>query len=107
MTGAEMRDYTLATVGNRTAVLNKLWALRPLSVRGIRLGQFNLERILRAFLPPAFPAEFSSLTIPLKVTATDYYGQAEVVTENGDLFEALAASAAIPAVFMPVRSATA
>lgn len=103
MSGAEMRDYTLATVGNRAAVLNKLWAMRPLSMRGIRLGQFNLERILHAFLPPAFPCDFSDLTIPLKVVATDYYGQAEIVTETGDLYEALAASAAIPAVFMPVK----
>jgi len=103
MTGAEMRDYTLATVGHRTAVLNTLWALRPLSMRGIRLGQFNLERILRAFLPPDFPEDFSRLSIPLTVVATDYYGQAEVVTEAGDLFQSLAASAAIPAVFMPVK----
>ena len=103
MSGAEIRDYTLATVGNRVAVLNKLWSLRPVTMRGFRLGQFNLERILRAFLPAGFPETFAELEIPLKVIATDYYGQAEVMTARGDLIQALAASAAIPAVFMPVR----
>ncbi|MDE1995063.1 MAG: patatin-like phospholipase family protein [Rhizobiaceae bacterium] len=103
MSGAEIRDYTLATVGNRPAVLNKMWSLRPVSVRSIRFGQFNLERILRAFLPPGFPENFSDLHIPLKVVTTDYYDQAEVVTEKGDLFPVLAASAAIPAMFMPVK----
>jgi NTE family protein len=39
----------------------------------------------------------------MKVITTDYYGQAEVIVEEGQLFPALAASSAIPAVFMPVR----
>jgi NTE family protein len=103
MTGVEIRDYVLAGIGNKTAVANKIWSLRPASMRGFRLGQFNLERVLHTFLPPEIPEEFSGLQIPLKVTTTDYYGQSEVVIEDGDLVEALAASAAIPAVFMPVR----
>ncbi|TXI05536.1 MAG: patatin-like phospholipase family protein [Rhizobium sp.] len=103
MSGAEIRDHTLATVGNRPAVLNKIWSLRPVNMRSIRFGQFNLERILRTFLPTTFPENFSQLHIPLKVVTTDYYDQAEVVIEKGELFPVLAASAAIPAVFMPVR----
>ncbi|NKN38560.1 patatin-like phospholipase family protein [Agrobacterium sp. a22-2] len=107
MSGAEIRDYALETVGKRATVANRLWSLGPNTMRdklgGFRLGQFNLERILKAFLPPQIPAEFSGLKIPLKVMATDYYGQAEVVCEEGDLNEALAASAAIPALFMPVK----
>ncbi|PZM07734.1 Patatin [Rhizobium tubonense] len=103
MTGAEIRDYALASVGNKTAVANMIWSLRPASMRGFKLGQFNLERVLRTFLPPEIPEDFSGLQIPLKVTTTDYYGQSEVVIEDGDLVEALAASSAIPAVFMPVR----
>ncbi|MDP3895194.1 MAG: patatin-like phospholipase family protein, partial [Mesorhizobium sp.] len=42
------------------------------------------------------------LEIPLKVTATDFYGHGSTVFEVGDLFSALAASAAIPALFRPV-----
>ncbi|MDQ0454987.1 patatin-like phospholipase family protein [Rhizobium paknamense] len=107
MSAAEMREHALETMGNRTAVLNRIWSLRPPSVKhalgGFRLGQFNLERILRAFLPERIPADFSELSLPLKVIATDYYGHCERVCEEGDLYQALAASAAIPALFAPVN----
>ncbi|MGE6743452.1 patatin-like phospholipase family protein [Allorhizobium pseudoryzae] len=107
MSGAEIRDFTLETLGNRGTVLNRLWSLGPASMRdmvgGFRLGHFNLERILTAFLPPQIPARFEDLAIPLKVAVTDYYGQSEVILEEGDLAPAIAASAAIPGLFMPVR----
>ena len=108
ISGAEIRAHTLATVGRRKEIVNRLWSVRPASfkqavVGGFRFGQFNLERILPAFLPPAIPKEFAGLAIPLQVTATDYYGQSEHVCKSGDLHQALAASAAIPAMFMPVR----
>lgn len=108
MSGAEIREHALATVGNKTAVVARIWGLRPATVRdavakGIRIGQFNLERILKAFLPSELPARFEDLLVPMKVITTDYYGQCEVIIEQGELFPALAASSAIPAVFMPVR----
>ncbi|MGI2035064.1 patatin-like phospholipase family protein [Rhizobium panacihumi] len=107
MRGREIRDYTRATVGNRRLIANRLWSLGPASMRdrigGFRLGHFNLEPILGAFLPAAVPENFDALHIPLKVTATDYYGQKEVILEEGELLPAIAASAAIPALFMPVR----
>ena len=103
MSGIEIRDHALASIGNKKAVASRIWGMRPTSVRGLRIGQFDLERVLRAFLPPQVPSEFAGLNIPLKVTSTDYYGQSEVVIEDGNLIKALAASAAIPAVFMPVR----
>ncbi|MBY4610001.1 patatin-like phospholipase family protein [Rhizobium sp. 9T] len=108
MSGAEIREHALTTVGNKTAVVARIWGLRPATVRdavakGIRIGQFNLERILRAFLPAELPARFEDLLVPMKVITTDYYGQNEVIIEDGELFPALAASSAIPAVFMPVR----
>nr|WP_210314538.1 patatin-like phospholipase family protein [Rhizobium lentis] len=108
MSGAEIREHALTTVGNKTAVVARIWGLRPATVRdavakGIRIGQFNLERILKAFLPSELPARFEDLLVPMKVITTDYYGQNEVIIEDGELFPALAASSAIPAVFMPVR----
>ncbi|MDR9779521.1 patatin-like phospholipase family protein [Rhizobium redzepovicii] len=108
MSGAETREHALTTVGNKTAVVARIWGLRPATVRdavakGIRIGQFNLERILKAFLPAELPARFEDLLVPMKVITTDYYGQNEVIIEEGELFPALAASSAIPAVFMPVR----
>lgn len=109
MSGREIRDYTVETLGNSGLVLTKLWSIRPNSMRdalgGFRIGQFDLERILHAFLPPAIPARFEDLVLPLKVVATDYYGQREAIVESGPLRKALAASAALPALFMPVRIA--
>lgn len=103
MSGAEIREHSLGSIGNKKAVASRIWGLRPTSVRGLRIGQFDLERVLRAFLPQQVPDDFADLQIPLKVVTTDYYGQSEVVIEQGDLIQALAASAAIPAVFMPVK----
>ncbi len=107
MSGRDLHDYTLSTVGRPKEVMNRIWGMRPTSLGdmvkgGFRVGQFNLERILKAFLPGLLPSDFADLKIPLQVTATDYYGQCEVVADSGDLYRALAASAAIPAVFMPV-----
>ncbi|OOG66535.1 Patatin [Sinorhizobium sp. A49] len=108
VSGKEIREHTLATVGHRREVVNRLWQLRPASwseamTNGFRFGQFNVERVLKAFLPEGIPATFSQLDVPLKVVVTDYYGQTEHVCETGDLQKALAASAALPAVFMPVK----
>lgn len=108
MTGREIRDHVNAVIGNRVEIMQRLWKLRPSTVReaitgGVRLGQFNLERLLRAFLPEVIPEQFAGLEIPLEVTATDYYGQRGVLIGDGAIFPALAASAALPAVFMPVR----
>ncbi len=107
MSGREIHDYTVETVGPRGTLTNKLLSLGPASMRdtlgGFRFGQFNLELVLKALLPPPIPEDFDSLQIPLKVMATDYYGQAEVVLESGNLATAIAASAALPGIFMPVR----
>ncbi len=108
MSGKEIREHVLATVGRRGEVLNRLWRLRPTSLAeavasGFRVGQFNIERVLKAFLPEAVPLRFSDLALPLKIIVTDYYGQTERVCESGDLYKALAASCALPAVFMPVK----
>jgi NTE family protein len=105
MSGRDIRDYTLQLADNRGLVLNRFWGMRPANIRelgGFRLGQFNLPRLLRAFLPPEIPETFAELRLPLTVIATDYYGQCELVRTEGDLYEALSASAAIPALFAPV-----
>lgn len=108
MRGTDIREHVLSTIGRRREVMNRIWSLRPTNLAsavagGFRVGQFNLERLLKAFLPEGIPADFADLGIPLKVIVTDYYGQSERVCESGDLYQALAASSALPAMFMPVR----
>ncbi len=108
MSGAEIRDYTLKTFRHRQTLLAKLWKLRPdslstfLSEGGPRLGEINIERVMDIFLPPDLPDEFADLAVPFAVVATDYYGQRQAILTKGDLKAAVAASAAIPAVFRPV-----
>ncbi|MGE0502885.1 MAG: patatin-like phospholipase family protein [Rhizobiaceae bacterium] len=108
MTGREIHDYAQAILGRRAEVASRMWRARPASLGevvrgGFRLGQFNVERILKSFLPDALPERFEDLGIPLKVTATDFFGHKLAVFSDGDLVSALAASAALPAMFRPVR----
>lgn len=107
MAGREIHDYTRAILARKTQVAGRIWRARPGSFADatgrLRISQFNIERILQAFLPDAVPQTFEELRIPLKVTATDYFAHELAVLETGDLNSALAASAAIPALFRPVR----
>jgi NTE family protein len=107
MTGKDIRDYTHSILGHRAEVAARMWRARPGTFAeamegGFRVSQFNVERILKAFLPDTIPETFADLKIPLKVTATDFFGHKLAVFSDGDLHSALAASAAIPAVFRPV-----
>ncbi len=107
MSGAEMRDYARSVLGDRAALASLMWKMRPTSLReaigGIRVSQFDIERILRALLPAQIPDDFAEFEIPLQVTATDFFGHSLVINEEGEVYSALAASAAIPALFRPVR----
>jgi NTE family protein len=108
MTGREMHDYARSILGRRAQVAMRMWRARPGTLAemvegGLRVTQFNIERILKAFLPPEIPGTFEELAIPLSVTATDYFGHQLRVFRDGDLNSALAASAAIPALFRPVK----
>jgi NTE family protein len=107
MSGAEIRIHTLETLGKRAEVMARLWRLRPESLATVisggllRVGEFNAQKVMRAFLPHRIPERFEDLGIPLKVTATDFYDGSLTVLESGDLFAAIAASAAIPVLFRP------
>lgn len=108
MSGRDINDHARSILGRRGEVASRIWRARPGTFtefvsNGVRVGQFNAERILRAFLPQAIPDRFEELDIPLRVCTSDYYAHEEYICESGELFPALAASAAIPAVFRPVR----
>lgn len=108
MSGRDIRRHAAEVLAHRAEAAARIWrGARPDSLAGMisaaaRFGQFDVERILRAFLPDAIPERFEALMIPLRVTATDFYRHQETVFEDGDLYLALAASAAIPALFRPV-----
>lgn len=107
LSGADLREATLASVGNRTTALAKLWGLRPkkfgdLLTSGFGLGQIDPEKILAAFVGDFVPERFDQLAVPLAVVATDFYGGVEVRLTEGDLRRSVAASMAMPTVFRPV-----
>lgn len=107
MSGADMREYAIATFGKRSEVMARLWRLRPESLAamlagdGSRFGQFNAQKVIKAFLPHNLPQTFGELQIPLLVTATDFFHGSLTVLDTGPLMPAIAASAAIPVVFRP------
>lgn len=108
LSGKYIHEFTAGVLCNRAEVTRRMWAARPetfgeLMSGGLRITQFNIERILGAFLPEPMPELIEDLKIPLKVTATDFYQQELVVFDHGPLQMALAASSAIPAVFKPVH----
>ena len=108
MSGAAIREFALKTFDHRQELLAKLWQLRPESLKAflaggsLRFGEINIERVMEIFLPPDVPDEFAELKIPFSAIATDYYGQQQAILTTGRLKAAIAASAAIPAIFRPV-----
>ncbi|MFC5386785.1 patatin-like phospholipase family protein [Aquamicrobium segne] len=107
MSGRDIRDYAYSVLADRSEVASRIWQSRPQNLadllkNGLHISQFNIERALKAFLPEDIPQTFAELKIPLKITATDYYGYGLAVLEEGDLISAIGASAALPAVFKPV-----
>ncbi len=105
--GKDIHEHVRSILTHRAEVATRMWRARPgtfaeMIEGGFRVSQFNIERILKAFLPEAVPATFAELNVPLKVTATDFFGHKLAVLSEGELHSALAASAAIPAVFRPV-----
>lgn len=108
MSGADINAYTRERFRNRIKLLGDLWRTRPSAVPaflregGPRVGEINIERVLDIFLPSQIAADFAHLKIPTQIVATDYYGHRDHVFSRGPLRIALAASAAIPAVFRPI-----
>lgn len=109
MSARAIEAFALESFGTLRLIAGRIWATRPPSVAefladgGLRLGQLNAERVLAAFLPGELAASFEDLAIPLTVMATDFYARRELGIETGVLASALAASAALPAIFRPVR----
>ncbi|CAI9409867.1 hypothetical protein ANOBCDAF_02136 [Pleomorphomonas sp. T1.2MG-36] len=105
LSGAEIKDETLAALGRPADVWGKVWKLRPRSLADIvgGLPLFDPEAAIREFLPERVPDDFGDLPIPFSTVAADYYGAAEVEIGAGSLRRAVAASIALPALFRSVE----
>ena len=108
MTGRDIHDYARSILAAaprwRAACGGRGPAASASMVEGgFRVGQFNIERILKSFLPDAIPETFRRAENPAEGHGDRFLRpRAWRCSTSGDLYSALAASAAIPAVFRPV-----
>lgn len=104
----EIRRLTETALASRVDLIRLLIGARAepilklLRVLPIRRALLDPEQVLGALLPPTIPLEFEKLAIPLRLLATDFYAQEQVVITHGPLRSAIAASIALPAIFSPV-----
>lgn len=109
MSGAELREHALATLGTLKIIAGRLWGVRVRRLSNWFQGaldvQLDARQVVEAFLPPQFPDAFSALSVPFYVVATDYQSWHQVVFSAGPLRDAIAGSIAIPSFFKPVQFA--
>jgi len=102
MTGREMRRYAIHIAHNRTDVMRRMMRARAGKLRNLFGGglgdatRLDAELLCEQFLPESLPEDFSGLSIPLTVIASDLYRRREVAFSNGPLRRALAASISLP-----------
>lgn len=107
MSGRDIRAYAIDLFVERRALLQKLFldTGRPLSslLDLTRPAIIDPVVLFQAVLPADLPATFEALSIPVKIVATDFHAQDDVVLDSGPLLPAIAASSALPVLLTPVR----
>jgi NTE family protein len=109
MSGRDMRRYAIQMAHNRADVMRRMMRARAgrlSDIFGGGLGdatRLDAELLCEQFLPDALPDDFSGLSIPLTVIASDLYLRREVVFSEGPLRRALAASISLPTIMRPVE----
>jgi NTE family protein len=109
MSGREMRRYAIHVAHNRTDVMRRMMRARAGKLRSLFGGglgdatRLDAERLCEQFLPEGLPEDFSGLSIPLTVIASDLFLRREVVFSTGPLRRALAASISLPTIMRPVE----
>lgn len=108
MSGDDIENYVLERFGDQKAIASSLWQVRARSFEELtgdgrpRLAEFDLERIMHRLVPAGLPDRIEDLGIEIAIFATRYYHHDDAVFTHGPLIPALAASAAMAAVFQPV-----
>jgi NTE family protein len=105
-----IRAHAEQILSQRLDIARLLFAARAepiiklLNVLPVRFALLKPEQLLESLLPSRVARDFAALQIPLRVVATDFYAQEQVVLSGGPLRAAVAASMALPAIFAPVVS---
>ncbi|MBN9670608.1 patatin-like phospholipase family protein [Roseibium aggregatum] len=107
MSGRDIRDFAVDLFTRKPQLLQKLF----LSNGRTWSSLLNMTRpaiidpvvLFETVFPKDRPETFDDLRLPLKIVATDFYNQSQVVLEQGRLLPAIAASSALPMLLTPVR----
>lgn len=107
MSGKEIRKYAVDLFTRKTQLFQKLFLKDGRTWSSL----FNVVRpaiidpivLFETVFPAELAADFSGLRIPMKIIATDFYRQSQVVLEEGPLLPAIAASSALPMLLTPVE----
>jgi NTE family protein len=108
LSASYLRAHAEETLSRRFSVLRQLFSaraepmLRLLNIVPVRTALLKPEAVLELTLPSQVARDFAKLAIPLRVVATDFHAQEQVVLSEGALLPAVAASMALPALFAPV-----
>ena len=108
VSAADIRAHTQDVLSQRFALMRELFSARAQPVqRLLKLfstpsALLNADTLLDFVLPKDTKTTFAELDIPLKIVASDFYQQEQVIFESGSLRSAVAASMALPVVFAPV-----
>jgi NTE family protein len=109
MSGRDMRRYAIHVAHNRTDAMRRMMRARAGKLRSLFGGglgdatRLDAERLCEQFLPDSLPEDFSGLSLPLTVIASDLFLRREVVFSTGPLRRALAASISLPTIMRPVE----
>jgi len=109
LTGRAMRRHLIAIAHDRAEVLRRVMGARAVAWSEILSAGFGNPLVVDglkfydAFLGELLPENFSHLTIPLSVIATDLHRREAVVMTEGPLRLAVSASMAVPGLVRPVE----
>jgi NTE family protein len=108
MSAKHIRALTEETLAGRFDIVRQLFSARSdpvqkfLNLFPLRTSLLKSEALLDMIFPTQVATDFKSLTIPLRLVATDLGSRSAVVMTEGPLRPAVAASIAIPVIFQPV-----
>ena len=111
LTASEIRAITADALRQRVDIVRQLFLARSdpvqrmLGVVPRRNALLKPEALLDLVLPSRMARSFEDLDVPLRVVASDFFSQDQVVFGTGPLIPAVAASMALPVIFSPVTTA--
>ena len=102
--GRDIAQHARQVLGKRAETLKYIMSrsrgsvFSLLDLKGFGSVQIDGRTLTELVLPDGVAGRIEETEIPLKVIATDFYGQCQVTISSGALIDAIAASIAIPGI---------